>query len=199
MTKLLKKARKGFTLIELMIVVAIIGVLAAIAIPNFVRYQLRSKTSEARTNVGGIRTAQTSFQSTEDNYANVTLQTPAAVPGTTKALWPIASCPAGCSRIATNACTTFECVGFRPDGDVYYNYDSPHRTAMGTITPEFGIGAIADLDGDGTQGQFYYGSANDAMLSGSAIIPSMIATMGACGTITMVNASEVFDCTPGSY
>ena len=62
------KKIKGFTLIELMIVVAIIGILAAIAIPNFIRYQLRSKTAEARTNIGGIRVAQESFKATEDNY-----------------------------------------------------------------------------------------------------------------------------------
>ncbi|WP_414645174.1 type IV pilin protein, partial [Candidatus Deferrimicrobium sp.] len=52
-----KKGKKGFTLIELMIVVAIIGILAAIAIPNFLRFQAKSKQSEAKTNLGGIFTA----------------------------------------------------------------------------------------------------------------------------------------------
>lgn len=53
--------RKGFTLIELMIVVAIIGILAAIAIPNFLKFQAKSKQSEAKTNLKAVYTAETSY------------------------------------------------------------------------------------------------------------------------------------------
>jgi type IV pilus assembly protein PilA len=62
--------KKGFTLIELMIVVAIIGILAAIAIPNFLKFQAKSKTSEARTNLGAIFTGETSFFGEANHYSN---------------------------------------------------------------------------------------------------------------------------------
>jgi type IV pilus assembly protein PilA len=65
------KGKKGFTLIELMIVVAIIGILAAIAIPNFLRFQAKSKQSEAKTNLGGIFTAQTSYFAETNGYQDM--------------------------------------------------------------------------------------------------------------------------------
>jgi type IV pilus assembly protein PilA len=65
------KGKKGFTLIELMIVVAIIGILAAIAIPNFLRFQAKSKQSEAKTNLGGIFTAETAYFAEQNAFANL--------------------------------------------------------------------------------------------------------------------------------
>jgi type IV pilus assembly protein PilA len=70
MKKLSLKLKKGFTLIELMIVVAIIGILAAIAIPNFVKFQARSKQAEARTNLKGIFTAEKSYFADKDGYSS---------------------------------------------------------------------------------------------------------------------------------
>jgi type IV pilus assembly protein PilA len=50
------KGAQGFTLIELMIVVAIIGILVAVAIPNFMRYQAKARQAEAKVGLGGIWT-----------------------------------------------------------------------------------------------------------------------------------------------
>ncbi len=67
---MIKKVAKGFTLIELMIVVAIIGILAAIAVPNFVKFQCRSKQSEAKTNLKSIYVAQESYRAENDAYGD---------------------------------------------------------------------------------------------------------------------------------
>jgi type IV pilus assembly protein PilA len=77
------KEKKGFTLIELMIVVAIIGILSAIAIPNFMKFQCRAKQAEAKTLLSGIFTVETAYFGEYSKYCTtkVTLGfTPASPP-----------------------------------------------------------------------------------------------------------------------
>ena len=59
---------QAFTLIELMIVVAIIGILAAIAIPNFGKFQCKSKQTEAKSNLKLIQVAEEAYRAENDSY-----------------------------------------------------------------------------------------------------------------------------------
>jgi prepilin-type N-terminal cleavage/methylation domain-containing protein len=69
--KLLNKAKRGFTLIELMIVVAIIGILAAVAIPAFMDYMKRSKKTEAALQLNKIGKNNKRVYSETSSFVNV--------------------------------------------------------------------------------------------------------------------------------
>lgn len=68
-TKSLKR-QDGFTLVELMVVVAIIGLLSAVAVPNFKKYQAKAKMSEAKLQLSALYTAESSFYSDYNMYHN---------------------------------------------------------------------------------------------------------------------------------
>nr|MBC8188642.1 prepilin-type N-terminal cleavage/methylation domain-containing protein [Pseudomonadota bacterium] len=72
----------GFTLVEVMIVIAIIGILASIAIPSFLRYGLRTKSAEVKSNLGAIRVVEEAIFSEYGNYLSAAAE-PAAIPGAT--------------------------------------------------------------------------------------------------------------------
>ena len=101
---------KGFTLIELMIVIAIIGILAAIAIPNFVKFQCRSKQSEARSSLKAIYTAEEAYRAEYDTYTYFT---------------------GGCSRNCTTQRqqTDLNPMHFNVKGNKFrYHYTVPYNT-----------------------------------------------------------------------
>ena len=147
MTKLIRNNQKGFTLIELMIVVAIIGILAAIAIPNFLNYQLKAKTAEAKTNIGAIRTSQDSYKAENDVYLDCAANTGTFNTGQ-KQTWTIV------------AASGFDTIGFEPSGDVYYQYEA---AGDGTTDLDVCITATADLDGDTSFGQFGFTTDSSAI------------------------------------
>lgn len=68
MNRSLLKDQQGFTLVELMVVVAIIGILTAIAVPNFKKYQAKSKQSEAKIVLAALYSVEVSAQADYDSF-----------------------------------------------------------------------------------------------------------------------------------
>ena len=62
--------KKGFTLIELMIVIAIIGILAAIAIPQFTKYRARAQGSQALSDLRNVKTDMEGYFAENQQYPN---------------------------------------------------------------------------------------------------------------------------------
>lgn len=140
---------------EMMIVVVIIGILSAIAIPSFRSYVHRSRVTEAVTFLGEIRQRQESYRAEFGQYCSVS-----AAPGSGPAAgaWSPATLPSGGSATTwTGSPGSWSQLGAVPDGPVRFQY----RTTAGPPTTNPGIDgfdgsdfwfvaqAQADLDGDG--------------------------------------------------
>lgn len=76
----MKQQARGFSLVELLIVVVIIGVLAAVAIPAYGNYVTRSRLSEAFTGLGTIQTSAEEYWSNNHTYAGLDTATPSRMP-----------------------------------------------------------------------------------------------------------------------
>ena len=103
---------RGFSLVELMIVVGIIGILAALAIPRFQQFQAKARQSEARSNMAHIYTLQTSYNGDNDTFSNYSCLS----------MGSGSSYTSGCGASGTatpgvwasyNACNTTNDIGFR--------------------------------------------------------------------------------------
>lgn len=151
MARMNENLSRGFTLVELMVVVAIIGILASVAIPSFVNYQLTSKRAEAFTNLASLAKSQKAYFAEFNDYVPV-----AAEPGFT-----LSQAPTTIKRDKTPLDTAFATVGWVPDGDVFFDYDTatPTDPLTGTCTCVegcFTASAYGNLDGDGSLSVLIY-------------------------------------------
>ncbi|MFL5815437.1 MAG: type IV pilin protein [Bdellovibrionia bacterium] len=105
----------GFTLVELMVVVAIIGILAAVAIPNYQKYQAKARQSEAKIALAGIFTAEKSFNSEKGSYTGCLRQAGFVPEGAnryyTVGFLKATADGAGCGPAAGHNCNVFDYNG----------------------------------------------------------------------------------------
>jgi type IV pilus assembly protein PilA len=132
------KTQRGFTLIELMIVVAIIGILAAVAIPKFLDYMKKGKRSEAELNLNAINKAADAEYSENTTY-----------PQFVQAATPGAVCCAGAGKkcavnpLDWNGVPAWDALGFEMTQPFYFQY-----TYSSAVSNQFTATAIGDLDCD---------------------------------------------------
>ncbi|MGC8555370.1 MAG: prepilin-type N-terminal cleavage/methylation domain-containing protein [Candidatus Acidulodesulfobacterium sp.] len=188
-----------FTLIELLIVIAIIGILAAIAIPTYLSYVNRAKDSEAQTNLGAVFTDETAFNATNSVYISA---------GTASTFPNLGTNPpaAGTSPTPTHP--------FYATGATYYVDDAPYACTGNALTANGGTpitngvagttyGAGPAKGGFGDLGfypkgslYFYYGveatPANTAVPVVGTVITQAEATDAICNTGYLAQAESNF-------
>ena len=196
------RSSKGFTLIELMIVVAIIGILAAIAIPNFLQYQLKSKQSEAKVNLGAIKTSEIAFNAERGCFLGIPfpplgVATPAVNTKTIPVTWPGTGLY-GPTPVTTPLCVgtgavfvgVFPDIGFAASGNTYYQYN------VNTVIPATAGTPIASC-------QLGAAAATGAVVAGATgDIATASSNLDGDGVISFWASSSdqgAQDCTTGVY
>jgi prepilin-type N-terminal cleavage/methylation domain-containing protein len=128
--------KRGFTLIELMVTVSIVGILATIAIPEYGAMLVRTKRAEIPMNLDGIRSVEVGYHAEWAVYTSCTLA-PSTIPGPVAQSFP--------ATITTDL--DWNQLGWTPDGRVYGQYQVEASEQSG-ILAEMQLDGYGDIDGD---------------------------------------------------
>lgn len=174
-----KQAERGFTLVELMITVAIVAVLALLALVGYSRWSRASKTAEATAMIGSIKGQEETYRAETLKYLDCTaggksLATtyPAAPPSDKKQAFDTTACG------GNQVCLSFLTLHVTGNGPVYYDYSCAAGPADGTAVTGFKghiygnatdvwviVRAIGDLDNNGVQATYESSSFDSTIWS----------------------------------
>lgn len=185
MISLLKKMQKnnqqGFTLVELMIVVAIIGILAAIAIPQFAAYRQRAFNSSAQSDVRNTKTAEEVLQADHQVYGATEN---AALPGAgvpagglgailTGPLAPSTTADAGAALSSTNAAGTDVGIGIGVGNNIFLKADVTAAGGAGSfiITARHDMGPRSYSTDSDTTAIYYIDDPGMIGLGALTVVP----------------------------
>ena len=163
----------GFTLLELMIVVAIVGVLSAVAIPSFVKYITRSKTAEARLNVEKMYIGARIYFLDSNTRSPEMNAVPAQFPNAQAATPALGCCSLGGGKCAPQNTywdtPSWTALQFSMPDPHYYQYEFISRGTA--AASEFTAQAVGDLDCDGLRSTYsMYGRADQTGTAGTAAL-----------------------------
>lgn len=157
--------RRGFTLIELMIVVAIVGILGSVALPSYGRYVFRARQTEAHTMLSTIQKSEFVHLAHNDCYAAVAVAPAAGQLGPVPRSWDaVASgvterCPGWPAAPTEKSFTDISVVP--KISHVYFEYRCSASYDASGDEDNFACCAEGDLDGDNNHFELVYGTDED--------------------------------------